>query len=107
MWMDPESRFVFVMGAVLPETPDSALLEHFHQALHHPRVDAARRPLRLRVAESRWAELLRAGLGDEFEIRVAPTPEIDKVIRLFIDGVNPGVKPSYFGWFRGWAVAGR
>lgn len=97
IWMDEDSRFIFVMEAVPPETPDSALLDCFHKALNHPRVDAARRPLRLRVAESRWAELLRAGLGGRFEIRVAPTPEIDEVIRRFVDDVNPGVKPSYFG----------
>jgi hypothetical protein len=41
--------------------------------------------------------LLRAGLGGEVEILVAPTPEIDQVIRQFIDDVNPGVKPTYFG----------
>jgi hypothetical protein len=97
VWMDQDSRFVFVIEAVLPETPDSALLDRFHKAVNHPRVGASRRPARLRVAESRWAELLRAGLGNRFEIRVGPTPEIDEVIRQFIDDVNPGVKPSYFG----------
>jgi hypothetical protein len=97
VWMDEGSRFIFVMEAVPPETPDSALLDCFYKALKHPDIGAARRPERLRVAESRWAELLCANLGNGFEIRVAPTPEIDEVIRMFIDDVNPGVKPSYFG----------
>jgi hypothetical protein len=48
------------------------------------------------VAEARWAKLLRAGLGDEFEIRVGPTPEILEAIRRFVEDVNPsGVTPSY------------
>lgn len=33
-----------------------------------------------------------------FEILVTPTPEIDEVIREFVDDVGPGVKPSYFGY---------
>jgi hypothetical protein len=97
VWMDKDSRFVFLMEAVLPEASDSVLLDLFHNALKHPRADASRRPARLRVAESRWADVLRAGLGDGFEIIVAPTPEIDEVIWKFIDDFNPGVNKSYFG----------
>jgi hypothetical protein len=94
--MDQMSRFIITFEAVLPEAPDSVLLDHFRKALHDPRVGAARRPACLRVAKDRWAELLRGALGDEFEIRVGPTPEILDAIRQFVDDVNPGgATPSY------------
>jgi hypothetical protein len=96
VWMDQESRFIITFEAVHPEASDSVLLEHFRKALNDPRVGAARRPACLRVAEDRWAELLRSALGEEFEIRVGPTPEILEAIRRFVDDVNPsGVTPSY------------
>lgn len=52
-WMDEKSRFILVMEAILPDTPDFVLLDRFHQALNHPKVDGARTPTCLRVAESR------------------------------------------------------
>ncbi|MGA2260644.1 MAG: hypothetical protein ABSH28_04320, partial [Acidobacteriota bacterium] len=63
VWMDQDSRFIFTFEAIDPNAPDTVLLDRFHKALKHPRVGAAHRPARLRVAEARWAELLRAGLG--------------------------------------------
>jgi hypothetical protein len=93
--MDQDSRFIFTFEAIDPNAPDTVLLDRFHKALKHPRVGAAHRPARLRVAEARWAELLRAGLGDEFEICVGATPEILEVIRRFADDIKPGVAPSY------------
>ena len=107
VWMDQDSRFIFTFEAIHPNTPDSALLDCFHKALKDPRVDAARRPARLRVAEARWAELLRAGLGDEFEICVGATPEILEVIRRFVDDIKPGVAPSYLGHSVSPATVGR
>jgi hypothetical protein len=97
IWMDNESEALFMFEAVSPEAPDSVLLEGLRKALNDPGVGAAHRPRRLRVAEARWAEMLRAGLGDEFEIRVDPTPELLEVIRLFVDDCNPGLARSYLG----------
>jgi hypothetical protein len=60
IWMDEASRLVFTFEAIHPETSDSVLLDRFQKALNNPRVGAARRPTILRVAEARWADLLRA-----------------------------------------------
>lgn len=96
IWMDRDSLYLIDMEAIPPNTPNSALVDHFQRALANPRT-AGKRPASLCVAEPSDAALLREHLGGEFEIRVAPTPEIDEVISRFVDYANPGVMPSYFG----------
>ncbi|MFB3905940.1 MAG: hypothetical protein ACE15E_21035 [Acidobacteriota bacterium] len=95
IWVDQRSGRILTFEAVDPGAPDSVLLDRLVKALEGPRDNAVRRPTRLRVAEERWAELLRAGLGDELEVRVGPTPEILEVIRRFADEVQPGFNASY------------
>jgi hypothetical protein len=61
-----------------PAGADGALGRALNAALERPLIGSPRRPERIRVADQSLADEVRAVLGDEVPIRVAPTPELDE-----------------------------
>lgn len=91
IWLELPSGLIIGWTLIDPEKPAS-FTDTLREAMRHPHAGTPRRPARIRVADERLAAEVRSalavttGLAETTEIVVAPTPEIDELVRLLIDG---------------------
>lgn len=97
VWITEEGLIVGT-NLVPPGEIGGAAVRSFDASTLAPMVGRPRVPGRVRVASTAIAEALRARLGADVEVRVAPTPELDGIVaqlreRLWAE--EPEEPPSY------------
>jgi hypothetical protein len=80
-----------------PANAEGALGRALKAALERPLAGSPRRPSRIRVADADLAAEVRAIVGNDVPIRVAPTPELDEVLESMIEAMpsDSDEEPSY------------
>ncbi|WP_437902229.1 hypothetical protein WME95_26715 [Sorangium sp. So ce327] len=99
VWMT-ERGFVLSCAALRPGDVVTGAVDSFEAAARGPLEGKPRLPQRVRVASPALAEALRARLGPEVEVRVAPTPEIDVVaedLEAHLGARDGHLTPSFLG----------
>ncbi|WP_437662162.1 hypothetical protein [Sorangium sp. So ce1182] len=99
VWMT-ERGFVLSCAALRPDDVVAGGVDSFEAAASDPLEGEPRLPARVRVASPALADALRARLGPEIDVRVAPTPEIDVVAEDLEEhlGARDGrLTPSFLG----------
>lgn len=97
MWLELPSRRIVGWTLLDPKEPRPSVADTLRQAIAKPMAGPPRRPARVRVRDAVLANEVRAALGDEAEVAVAPTPELDEMVRLFVESLPEGDEPdSYF-----------
>jgi hypothetical protein len=94
LWLElPESLVLFSL-VVDPEGPPVSLGKSLLEAMRSPMVGPPRQPARVRVCDAGLAAELGDALKD-VELVVAPTPELDKLLRLMAQSMPERREPSY------------
>ena len=97
VWMELPYRLVVGHDVVEPEASSGAVARTLLTALERPLVGPARRPARVRVQDASLVREIREVLGDEIPIDVAPTPELDELIKVMLAEIPAGdEEASYF-----------
>lgn len=97
LWTDADNGLIVGFEVV----PDSLSVEDAADALvglmgTAPGYVGPPRPRSVRVADSALGEALRARLAADVTLRVAPTPELDEVMRVMARSMGPGKsEPAY------------
>jgi hypothetical protein len=97
LWLELPEGLIVGQELTAPGGGGGALGRALSVALERPLAGSPRRPSRIRVADADLAAEVRAFVGDEVPIRVAPTPELDEVLESMIEAVAPDSdeEPSY------------
>jgi len=97
LWLEMPEELVLYGDMIDPEGPAVSLADALVKATESPMVGPPRRPARIRVADRRLAAEVE-GAARGIEIVVAPTPEIDRVLRHMAESLpaEEGEDLSYF-----------
>jgi SEC-C motif len=102
IWLELPSELVIGWTLIDPKKPPPSFADTLREAMRSPDEGPPRRPGRVRVADEKLAAEVRSvfagttGPIDATEIVVAPTPEIDAIVRLVAESSGPGdEKDSY------------
>jgi hypothetical protein len=98
VWMDVRGGVVLSHDVVDPENTENAVGRALRAAMERPIVGPPRRPDRVRVADASLAGEIRTVLGDDIPVAVAPTPELDAMLRVMRESMSPddgSEEPSY------------
>lgn len=91
VWMDVRDGLVVGSDVVEAESIEGAVARSLLVAMAHPLAGPPRRPDRVRVADPALVDAVRAAVGDETPIDVAPTPELDALLEEMLDSMpQPG-----------------
>ncbi len=83
VWLELPDDLV-VGNALAAPGKEVSLGQTLIEAMRRPAVGPPRRPARIRVANARQAEEVRAAVPG-IDVRVAPTPELDKIVQLMAE----------------------
>lgn len=89
IWLELPSELIVGWTLADPEAPPS-FADTLREAMRRPHAGPPRRPARVRVADEALAGQARAALGERTEVVVAPTPELDLLIRSFAESLVKG-----------------
>lgn len=95
IWLELPSALV-VAFTILDPTAPASFADTLREAMGTPRAGPARRPARVRVRDASLAREARAALGDGTEVVVAPTPELDEIIRHIAESMPEGDEPASY-----------
>jgi hypothetical protein len=97
LWVELPEGLVPFAKMIDPAGPPVSLSEALVEAMESPMVGPPRRPSRIRVADRRQAAEIEDAAGG-IEIVVAPTPEVDQVLRDMAESFadEEGEDLSYF-----------
>jgi len=96
LWLELPEDLIVGHQFIDPSGPPLAFGETLAEAMASPLAGPPRRPQRIRVADTLLADEVRAAAPDA-EVVVAPTPELDRVLRLMAESMPGGADRSYFG----------
>lgn len=82
LWLDATNDLIVGSELGKPGQPVDVIVDVLLAAIKKPMAGPPRTPSSVRVADPALAELLRSRLGSDVEIRVAPAPELDRVMAL-------------------------
>jgi hypothetical protein len=88
VWLDLYDDLVVGQDVVGPENTADAVGRTLVAAMEHPLAGPPRRPDRIRVADASLAGEIRAALGDDTPVVVAPTPELDALLEAMLASVS-------------------
>ena len=97
LWLELPSGLLLTARATDPREP-APIEETLREAMARPPEGSPRRPARVRVRDSSFAEEARRALGNNIPVVVGPVPELDAVFAEFskkLSGWSP--EPSYLG----------
>ena len=102
LWLELPEGTIVGHEVSFPDDPGGALGSVLYEALQRPHVGAPRRPDLIRVANAALADEVRAMVADLIPVKVAPTPELDDVIKAMAGSIGgdwaPDPEPeSYLG----------
>ncbi|MGZ5445848.1 MAG: YecA family protein [Thermoanaerobaculia bacterium] len=93
--MEMPSGKVVGIKPIDPRTPGS-FAEGLQETMAAPAEGPRRKPARIRVPNAELAESLRAAVGKEIEIGVAPVPELDELVASLAEHLQTrGEEPAY------------
>lgn len=98
VWMDARDELVVGQEVVGPEDADGAVARVLLAAMEQPLAGPPRRPDRIRVADASLAAEVRAALGNDTPVAVAPTPELEALLQAMLEWMaqeNEGGDESY------------
>lgn len=84
LWLELPERLVVGHELVDPDGPPASFGASLSRAMRSPMVGPPRRPARIRVRSKQLAAEVRTAAPDS-ETVVAPTPELDEVLRLMVE----------------------
>lgn len=97
IWLAASSGLVVGQDAVAPEDAEGAVARALLAALDRPLAGPKHRPDVIRVADHALAAEVRAAVADTIPVVVAPTPELDTVVKSLIEWMpDTGEGGSYF-----------
>jgi hypothetical protein len=88
VWMDVSDGLVLGQDVVAPEDAEGAVGRALLAAMARPLAGPPRRPDRIRVADARLADEVRAALGDDTPVAIAPTPELDALLERMLESMS-------------------
>jgi hypothetical protein len=97
LWLEMPEELILNGTIVDPRSPEVSFAEALARAMEAPLVGPPRRPGRIRVEDRRLAEEI-GGAARGIEVVVAPTPEVDRVLRHMAESfpARGEEEPSYF-----------
>jgi hypothetical protein len=87
LWLELPEGLIVGQELTAPADAEGALGRALSAALERPLAGSPRRPSRIRVADSDLAAEIRPIVGNEVQIRVAPTLELDEVLVIMIEAM--------------------
>jgi hypothetical protein len=97
LWLELPDDLIVGWHLADPQEPPVSFAQTLLETMRRPMAAPARRPSRIRVADETLAAELRAALGGDVAVAVAPTPELNHVIELMGQSIPPGEETeSYF-----------
>ena len=98
LWMELPEGFIVGQAVVNPEDREGAVARVLRGALTQPAIGSPRRPSAIRVPDAATAAEVRAEVGRAIPVTVAPTPELDALLKDMVEALPPDEddKPSYF-----------
>lgn len=87
MWLELPSGLIVGQELAMPAESQGGLGRALTAALDEPLIGPRRRPDSIRVADASLVGEVRAVLGPEFPIKVAPAPELEELIGQFAESV--------------------
>jgi hypothetical protein len=97
LWLELPSGLVVGQSVAAPAEWEGSLARALEEAFAEPLIGQPRRPAAIRVADATLAREVREVVGDAIPVRVAPTPEIDLLLRQLAEHLRgpDGPEPSY------------
>jgi hypothetical protein len=86
--MDAHDGLVVGQDVVGPENTDRAVGRALLAAMQRPLAGPPRRPGRVRMADAGFVGEVRAALGDDTPVEVAPTPELDALLQAMLESMT-------------------
>ncbi len=87
LWYEPAKSQLVSSVLAEPGSDEAALANCLLEGMENPLQGRPRMPKSVRVAEPAEAELLRPMLTAEIQVRVAPTPELEPIIRDLVENL--------------------
>ena len=88
VWMELPAGLVLAQNVSDPDDSAGALGRALRAALETPMVGPPRRPAEIRVADADLAAEVRAVIGEEIPVRIAPTPELDELFAAMLAALS-------------------
>lgn len=88
LWMDATEGLILGSRVVHPSEPPEVLADCLVESIRQPMAGRPGKPHRIRVADSRYVECIRAVAGKDITIVTAPTPELDTIATLMAESLN-------------------
>ena len=105
LWLELPEAYIVGTALVHPGEPVTRFADALREAMRRPLIGAPRRPDRIRVADPALAEMARGALGGHASIRVAPTPELDAVVRDMAGAVTAAADAEPESYLEGGRVS--
>lgn len=98
VWLELPDNLVVGQEVVKPDKVAGAVARTLREALAQPLVGAPRRPGMIRVADNDTAAEVRAEVRETIPVRIAPTPELDDILKDLMESFPDSVdnEASYF-----------
>ena len=98
VWLELPDNLIVGQEVVEPDKVAGAVARTLREALAQPLVGAPRTPGMIRVADNDLAAEVRAAVGDTIPVRIAPTPELDDIVKDLMESLPDSVDDdaSYF-----------
>jgi hypothetical protein len=94
LWLEMPDGLIIGSTLTHPNEPETSFTDSLHAAMRNPMVG---RPQRVRVADASLAAEVHAALGDAVPVTIAPTPELDAIVRELGQGLGGSEEAeSYF-----------
>ncbi len=90
VWIEVPDGFVVGYRLCNPSEERGALGRSLTEAMRHPLVGPARRPSRIRVADSQLAAEVKAVVGDLIPVTVGATPELNELLDAMYGSFTSG-----------------
>ncbi len=98
VWLELPDKLIVGQDAVVPDKAAGAVTSTLREALAQPLIGPPRKPDIIRVADADAAVAVRAEVGDTIDVRIAPTPEFDDILKDLIESLPDSIdnEASYF-----------
>ncbi|MCY4597733.1 MAG: SEC-C domain-containing protein [Bryobacterales bacterium] len=98
VWLELPDNLIVGQDVVEPGKVAGALTSTLREALAKPLIGAPRMPGMIRVADNDDAAEVRAEFGETIPVRIAPTPELEDVLKDLIESLPDSIddEASYF-----------
>ena len=104
VWMELPDQHIVGHAVVMPEDTEGAVARTLRRALTQPAAGSPRQPDVIRVADAAIAAEVRAEVAGAIPVKVAPTPELDELLK-HMQAAIPEVEGGEASYFAGGHVS--